>query len=151
MKTLLSRKSLLKIAIAAAVAAGAICLYPAVGSAVSGGSAPENVVITITAGLSDKNIPITVQAGAQFTITLQSNITTGYSWRIKKDPNPKILKFVSSNYIKPTSGAMGRGCTEIWTFQAIAKGSQSITMEYARPWEKNVKPSKSQTFLVAIQ
>jgi len=144
-------RNMLKAVIATAIIIGALCLYPAVGNEASGTSASEKITITIASGFSEKPIPIAVQAGTQFTITLASNITTGYSWRIAKEPDPKILKLVSSNYIEPSSGAIGRGGTEVWTFQAIAKGTQSVTLEYARPWEKNVKPNKSQTFSVIIQ
>jgi inhibitor of cysteine peptidase len=152
MKTIFSKRGMLKaVVIAAAIMICAICLYPAIGDGTSGASASEDITITITTKFSEKPIPIAMRAGTQFTVTLPSNITTGYSWRIARDPNPKILKVVGSEYIQPSSGAMGRSGTEVWTFRAIAKGTQSVTMEYARPWEKNVKPSKSQTFYVTIQ
>ncbi len=134
-----------------AIFAAVICLYPTNGGAAASSSASENVVITITAKFSEHPIPIAVQTGTQFTITLPSNVTTGYSWRLAKEPDPKILKFVSSTYVESSGTAIGRGGTEVWTFQAVAKGSQTVKMDYARPWEKNASPAKSQTFAVSVQ
>jgi inhibitor of cysteine peptidase len=112
----------------------------------------ETISITTTApASSNQAIPIAVNKGCEFTITLQSNHTTGYKWRLGNQPDEKIVKSVGNVYNEPHSRLMGAGATETWTFQAICKGTTQIVLEYARPWEKGVAPVKTQTFAVTVQ
>ena len=108
-------------------------------------------VTLITQMSSTKAIPIAARAGDQFTVTLSSNQTTGYKWRLANKLDPKLLKQVSSKYNEPKGGLIGQGGTETWTFKAIGKGKPTIAMEYARPWEKNTPPVKTQAFAITIQ
>jgi len=95
---------------------------------------------------------ITLKSGEIFTIALESNPTTGYSWSIE-EPLPEILQKVSNEY-KPynTSGnIVGSGGTEIWIFKAIAKGNAAITFQYSRPWEKDVPPIKKELYNISFK
>lgn len=114
---------------------------------------PQNsVTITVKSPISGiKPIPIAVSKGSMFTITLPSNHTTGYQWRLAKQPKPAILKQVSSTYVEPSGKLLGQGGTEVWTFKAIGPGNPTIVMEYARPWERNTQPAKTQVFSVSVR
>jgi len=140
------------LAVAAAFCAALLC-YAAANTASSTAVAQDAVQITTTWPISTSPIPVAVRAGSQFSIALASNATTGYSWRIAGKLNGKVLKLVGSTYAVPesTEPIVGRGGTETWTFRARAKGSTKVTLEYARPWEKGVKPASSQTFAVTVQ
>ncbi len=95
---------------------------------------------------------ITAKSGENFSITMESNPTTGYSWSIE-EPLPEILQKVSNEY-KPynTSGnIVGSGGHEIWTFKAIAKGNTALTFQYSRPWEKDVPPIKKETYKINVK
>ena len=112
----------------------------------------ESVEIKVTSRLSgDRSIPIAALAGDRFVITLASNATTGFKWRLANTLDDKILKLVGSAYKAPEEPIPGRGGTESWTFQALAKGKAIIVLEYARPWEKDTEPAKKQAFAVTIQ
>ena len=112
----------------------------------------ESVEIKIVSRLcGDKPIPIAALAGDRFVVTLASNATTGYKWRLGNTLDGKILKLVDSVYNAPEDPVPGKGGTESWTFQALAKGKAAIVLEYARPWEKDVKPAKTQAFKVGVE
>jgi inhibitor of cysteine peptidase len=76
-----------------------------------------------------------------FTIILQSNPTTGYSWSLKNyDPNI-ILPLSRKFYPSTSKGLVGAPGYEKWTFRVKAGGFTvpqltSITLIYLRPWEE---------------
>lgn len=81
----------------------------------------------------------------QFTITLDSNRTTGYSWSLKSY-DKKLISLVSHEYIPPNSKLIGAPGYEKWVFQAnpiFLNGSKiaMVSLDYARPWEhgKSIK------------
>jgi inhibitor of cysteine peptidase len=95
---------------------------------------------------------IEVKVGQSFIIKLESNATTGYSWRLAEH-KPGIVEKVSNTYVpSKTEGRMvGSGGIEEWTFKAIAKGKVIIILEYVRPWEKDVPPVKREVYQVIIK
>jgi predicted secreted protein len=97
--------------------------------------------------------PSTIEAkvGDTFTIPLEANHTTGYSWRLAQPLDPAILKQLSEKYDEDNSGRMGAGGVETWAFQAMAKGVTTLVFEYARPFDKNVPPAKTSKFKITIQ
>jgi inhibitor of cysteine peptidase len=97
--------------------------------------------------------PSTIESkvGDTFTIPLEANHTTGYSWRLAQPPDPAILKQLGEKYEEDNSGGVGAGGVETWTFQAIAKGATTLVFEYARPFEKNVPPAKTSKFRITIK
>ncbi len=95
-----------------------------------------------------------VNAGQDFTISLQSNHTTGFQWRLAAPLNKKIIQKVNSVYKPDESGGpdkVGAGGVEIWTFRAVSKGSADIMMKYARSNEKGVKPAEERVFKVTVE
>jgi predicted secreted protein len=139
MSRLHARRPLFWALVAAAALCAALIAYAAARPASSAVVSQDEVQITTTWPMSS--------------VKLASNMTTGYSWRTAGKLNGKVLKLVGSTYAVPetTKPVVGRGGTETWTFQALAKGSAKVTLEYVRPWEKGTKPARSQTFSVTVQ
>lgn len=90
---------------------------------------------------SHKKPIIVSQQNPTFTITQQSNPTTGFSWKlISYDKN--LMTFVSHKYVPPENKKlMGAPGYEVWTFTAVkptvpyaVNQVGHIRMEYARPW-----------------
>ena len=116
------------------------------------GFAQDNVQITTTIKQSNTAaIPVVVPAGSQFVINLPSNQTTGYKWTMAGKGNARVVQMVSNVYNEPSNPMPGKGGSESWTFKAVAKGKVTFVLNYARPWEKNVRPAKSQTFNITVQ
>ena len=86
---------------------------------------------------------IRVLAGKQFSITLNANHTTGYSWRLAKPLDPATLRQISDDYHAATSDAVGAPGEEVWTFESVAAGNVELDFEYVRPFEKDAKPMKT--------
>lgn len=103
----------------------------------------------LTAGAAEPK-PIDVTVGQEFTISLQSNPTTGYLWRFAKPPDEKLLKLVRTQYKAPQSKLVGAGGIEVWTFKALAEGKTPLELNYQRPWEKSIPPAQSTNFVVVI-
>ena len=82
-------------------------------------------------------------------MTLPANHTTGYSWRLAKPLNPDLLRQVSDIYSEETS--IRAGGKEVWTFEALTKGTTELYFEYARPWEKDGAPVNTAKYKVEIK
>jgi predicted secreted protein len=97
--------------------------------------------------------PSTIESkvGDTFTIPLEANHTTGYSWRLAQQPDPAILKQLGEKYDEDNSDRVGAGGVETWTFQAMAKGTATLVFEYARPWEKEAAPVDTAKYRVIIK
>jgi len=139
------------------VAAGICAIVAASAGGLSNGATPSapdpnNIVtVAVSTQFAESAIPIVVRAGDQFTITMSSNVTTGYGWQMSNQPSSKILTKVGSKYNGPQNPQLiGAGGTETWTFKAAGKGKQSIEMVYVRPWEKGVAPARKQVFEVTV-
>lgn len=94
---------------------------------------------------------ITAKVGETFDITLDSNPSTGYSWKLSDNLTEGIVKLMNSSYTPPETQRKGGGGKEIWRFKAVAAGKTTITLEYVRPWEKDKPPAKKSIFEVIIQ
>ncbi|MCE5198498.1 MAG: protease inhibitor I42 family protein [Armatimonadota bacterium] len=143
-----------RLAIIGAVLFSLLLLAIGVGGPAQTNSATQTntVQVLTTSKLSrTKSIPIAINSGNRFTITLPSNQTTGYQWRIGKQPSGRVVKFLSSTYNAPSTKLVGQGGTETWTFTVVGVGNTTITMQYIRPWEKNVPPAQSQNFAVSVK
>ncbi|MFC1781457.1 protease inhibitor I42 family protein [Planctomycetota bacterium] len=98
-------------------------------------------------GLSASMIETTV--GDNFTIQLDSNPTTGYSWRLA-GTLPDMLELVGSDFVMAENkeNIVGAGGVEHWTFKAIREGETTLTFEYIRPWEQDEPPAKEDTYTI---
>src|SRR5277367_2466895 len=94
---------------------------------------------------------IRVLAGKQFSITLNANHTTGYSWQLAKPLDSATLTQISDDYHAATSDAVGAPGEEVWTFESVAAGTVELNFEYVRPFEKDAKPAKKAEYVVIIE
>lgn len=83
--------------------------------------------------VDDGSETIAVKTGEKFAISLESNPTTGYSWKPEFDS--AFLELVESRYMPPSSELMGAGGVETFVFLAQREGQMEITLKYQRPWE----------------
>jgi inhibitor of cysteine peptidase len=100
---------------------------------------------------------ITVKAPGEFSIKIESNPTTGYSWALQppKDQEETLVKFKKQKVEEPGEESkqkpLGAPTYEIFTFEALAPGEAVIELHYRRPWEKNVPPIKKHKVIVTIE
>jgi predicted secreted protein len=93
---------------------------------------------------------ITTAVGKTFTISLEGNRTTGYSWRLATKLDPKLFKKIGETYAPTNPGLAGSGEINKFTFRATGKGIATILFTYSRPWEKTTPPTKTATYQITI-
>jgi inhibitor of cysteine peptidase len=84
---------------------------------------------------------VLVHVNENFHIALDSNPTTGYQWQLAKVSDQNILQLVETEYKASESRLVGAGGKQILTFRALKEGKATVTLEYARSWEKD-KPGR---------
>jgi predicted secreted protein len=97
---------------------------------------------------------IKARVGHDFTITQESNGTTGYLWQFAKPLDRSALKLMRSEYIsaknKPNM-QVGTPGKQMWRFNAIKPGRTSIYFEYVRLWGKIHTPQNEESYLIDIK
>lgn len=97
---------------------------------------------------------LSVKTGDSFTVTLCSNPTTGFQWESAVISDQSILTETSHQYVSPESepppppGTPGQ---DVWTFQALKKGTSTISIAYSRPWEGGEKGVWTFTTVVTVK
>lgn len=94
--------------------------------------------------MSDEEIEVAVKE--VFTITLDSNPTTGYRWEVKYDDSFFELIFRKFNQL---SEGIGRAGQEIFEFRGLTPCETKVEMIYKREWEE--KPLKTISIRVKVK
>jgi inhibitor of cysteine peptidase len=76
---------------------------------------------------------LNLNKGTVFTVRLNENPTTGYSWNASVTSGLTIL---NSTYVSSGSGLMGAGGVHEWKIEATGTGTQQFNAVYERSWEK---------------
>jgi inhibitor of cysteine peptidase len=123
--------------------------------------APNKYLVTISAEDFNKESIITkqveVKTGETFTIALDSNATTGFSWTEQaKIADGNILKQTAHEYVAPRANdddkpVMGMSGIEEWWFTAGRTGTTIATMSYSCPWEGGEKDVRTFVLTVVVK
>jgi inhibitor of cysteine peptidase len=105
--------------------------------------------VSADASSSGKQIEIT--ASGTLTVTLDSNATTGYSWELAGISDTGVLEKTDNKYEAPTSGLMGAGGKEVWTFKALKAGTTTLSMDYSQPWVGGQKGANSFSLTIVVK
>jgi predicted secreted protein len=70
---------------------------------------------------------IETYVGQDFTITLDANATTGYSWEFVQPMDKGLLELVNSSYAIDHPGLPGSSGKQIWAIKAIKPGKTDIS------------------------
>jgi inhibitor of cysteine peptidase len=110
------------------------------GCAAASGQASVNLTCDDFASQNHITKELSVKAGDSFTITLGSNPTTGFQWESAVISDQGVITETSHQFVGPEDenlvGAAGR---DVWTFQALKKGTSTVSIAYSRPWEGGEK------------
>jgi len=102
-----------------------------------------------TRAYTDPGKTIDVDEGQEFTIALDSNPTTGYSWQETHDG--AVLELVDKTYEgKGQEGVVGAGGKEYFKFKALEAGETQIIMVYQQPWSGG-GVGETKTFTVEVK
>jgi inhibitor of cysteine peptidase len=127
-------------ALGAALGTGVIVLASSLAQAAPGGQAhagsgcgppPQPPAV----GQTGTSEAIDARVGQPFSITLDSNPTTGYSWGLALPLDENVVELLQHTYQRSGTARLGAGGTEIWTFEPLCEGFTTIVLKYRRPWE----------------
>ena len=94
---------------------------------------------------------VTAKVGQTITMKLDSNATTGFQWTAAH-VNKAVLAAVGEPvYQAPKNGRPGQGGAQLFTWKAVKAGHTPVSLLYARPWEKDVKPVHVVSFTVVVK
>jgi inhibitor of cysteine peptidase len=88
---------------------------------------------------------VTRELGQVFTVTLESNPSTGYHWEWVAGQESIIEQVGKTEFKQPETGGpplVGAGGWEIFNFKAVSRGQMILKLVYRRPWEEGVDPLK---------
>ncbi len=96
---------------------------------------------------------VTVVLGQVFTVTLESNPSTGYRWEWV-DHQDSIVEQMGEAQFKPRETGdpplVGAGGWESFDFKAVHPGQMTLKLVYRRPWEEGVEPLKTFSLQVTV-
>jgi predicted secreted protein len=120
--------------------------------------APNKYLVSISAEDFNKEAyilrQVEVKPGDVFTVALDSNATTGFSWTEQaKIVDGNILKQTEHAYVAPrasddTKPVAGMSGIEEWWFTAGQTGTTTAMMSYDRPWDGGEKGVR--TFILTV-
>ncbi len=109
--------------------------------AIAGVAGCERRTQTIRVDQAARGQTLGLTAGAKLTLTLPSNITTGYSWEVV-EIDRSVLEQTAHAYVPPEGDRVGAGGVETWEFAARKAGTTPLRLEYRRSWEaRSVEPA----------
>jgi inhibitor of cysteine peptidase len=83
---------------------------------------------------SETNNPLFVITGETFNVSLASNPTTGYEWRLTRyPPFIRLLKELYYPQAHP-EGMVGTGGIQVFILTADYAGEGMLHFDYVRPW-----------------
>jgi inhibitor of cysteine peptidase len=143
-----------RLGLAAALSIGALLLAAPLGHAAPEGQMHAGSFCGPTPdppAESPTTTPITASVGVPFSIALESNRTTGYSWSLATPLDPNVVELLQNTYQRSGGPQMGAGSTEIWTFEPLCTGFTTIVLRYARPWEPNDPTARQGAYDIYIR
>ena len=90
-----------------------------------------------------------VDVGDKFILKLCSNITTGFEWEYVMTSDD-VVKVADHSFEEPEGDMPGAAGVEVWTFEAVEKGTTEIQMEYSQPWEGGIKGEWTCTTIITV-
>ena len=108
----------------------------------------NNKLLTIQVNENQKNV--TLKKNQEFTISLNSNKTTGYSWQLNDSYDKKIINFINSDYKTPNSTRSGAPGQELWNFKAIEKGNITLQFTYSRTRANNTTSIDTKIIYISV-
>jgi inhibitor of cysteine peptidase len=108
----------------------ALVLVAVVVACLSGGCGGGEKIYT------DSSKTIVTRVGQEFTIALDSNPTTGYTWQETHDVVFLSLQEDRYEPDEKAEGLVGAGGTQYYRYKAVRKGQVELRLFYLRPWEE---------------
>jgi len=91
-----------------------------------------------------------IAVNESFQIELNSNPTTGYSWKWTNKTSVTIVETFDFQFKSDEPVLAGSGGKEVWKFKGVKSGTDTIRLEYCRSWEPN-STAASKNIVVTVK
>ena len=98
----------------------------------------------------DPAVPIKVGPGQNFSISLGSNPSTGFRWKMTLPAGDKTVMFLGSEHVASQEVMPGVPGNELFKFKALTRGETKAAFVYERPWETKTAPTRK-IFTIVVQ
>ncbi len=100
----------------------------------------------------DDNKQATFSVGQVFMVELPGNPATGFRWVCRPVSEPVVEQVGEPEFVNGAApvGNIGGAGMNYFRFRAAKAGHQTLTMDYARPWERGVAPAQTLSFEVVV-
>jgi predicted secreted protein len=88
---------------------------------------------------ADDGSEIELKKGQLLVITLEANLTTGYTWEVAEPLDERVIRQVGEIEFVPESDLIGAGGVQIIKFEGVGADQTTIKLVYHRPWETEVE------------
>lgn len=122
----------------------AACVAVAATLGACGGGGDEHVPT-----YTERDGSITVEAGDRFAIRLESNPSTGSSWKISR--LPAKLQLVDTRTEEPDQPRPGAGGHQVFELQGLRAGNALLELQYVGPDPASSAFTKPVTFTVKVR
>lgn len=95
-----------------------------------------NPIIFCGTGMPLENKFTTTQTGDLFTVTIEENPSTGYTWSYTINDETSV-EFIKDAYQAAEGNLVGASGVHTFTFKVKSKGVSTISFEYKRAWEES--------------
>ena len=99
---------------------------------------------------SHRSTDLVVEVSDKIRLELCSNHSAGFQWDYEITTE-NIVKEEDHDFEEPDEGVEGAAGTELWTFEAVEKGTTEIQMEYSQPWEGGLKAEWTYNVTVTVE
>lgn len=105
--------------------------------------------IIVKAGSGDQTV--TAKAGKNFTIAIEAQLSTGYSWKLME--LPASIRIVKEAVLTEKKNVNITGGYEIqeFVFKSAEKGDFMLIFNYAQHWKKKPEFEKTTTIKVRVE
>lgn len=114
--------------------------------AAGGCGGPARVTLTEEDSLGE----VPVDSGDEIELRLESNASTGYRWALPEDRVPQPLDLVESRFEEPDTDLVGAPGTQVFVFEAVARGADVLRLEYVRPFDDPPIPERVVEYVVIV-
>ncbi len=110
----------------------------------------ETSTESVSIGVGSDEHEIAVKLGGLLSVSLPVAPGTGFRWRVSA-PAPSLLREVGpSTFIAHKGFSFGSSEDQLITFRADRLGTETLKLQYARPWESTKSAIKSYRVTVRI-
>ncbi len=91
-----------------------------------------------------------VEIGDKIRVKLCSNPTTGFLWEYEMS-GENVLNEEDHDFEEPQGDVPGAAGMEVWTFEAVGKGTTEVRLTYSQPWEGGEKEVWTYTITATVK